>query len=122
MSCEKSCNESYECIKVVSKNLQPFSPRDKLNKKSSPVTAVSLLILELFFILKLSPQRKVFKYSLSSFYFSLKAFADHRRKLRPARKHAPTSNPIKARQKREDLRTETDVRFESTLFFHLKQV
>ncbi|XP_048582562.1 supervillin isoform X2 [Nematostella vectensis] len=40
---------------------------------------------------------------------NLKSFADHRRKLRPARKHAPTSNPLKARQNREDLRTETDI-------------
>ena len=42
--------------------------------------------------------------------YSLKAFADHRRKLKPARKHAPTANPVRQRQNRKDLRTETDVR------------
>ncbi|EDO29784.1 predicted protein [Nematostella vectensis] len=49
-----------------------------------------------------------FTSSISDVLPRLKSFADHRRKLRPARKHAPTSNPLKARQNREDLRTETD--------------
>ncbi|XP_031552227.1 supervillin-like isoform X2 [Actinia tenebrosa] len=52
---------------------------------------------------------------------NLKAFADHRRKLRPSRKHAPTSNPIKARQKREDLRTETDFLVSKAERNHVKE-
>jgi len=39
----------------------------------------------------------------------LKAFSDQRRKIKPARRHAASSNPLRQRQNREDLRTETDV-------------
>lgn len=40
---------------------------------------------------------------------NLKAFSDHRRKIKPARRHAASSNPVRQRQNREDLRTETDM-------------
>ncbi|KAJ7370835.1 hypothetical protein OS493_029379 [Desmophyllum pertusum] len=39
---------------------------------------------------------------------NLKAFSDHRRKIKPARRPA-SSNPLRQRQNREDLRTETDM-------------
>ncbi|XP_068758253.1 uncharacterized protein [Montipora capricornis] len=40
---------------------------------------------------------------------NLKAFSDQRRKIKPTRRHAASSNPVRQRQEREDLRTETDI-------------
>ncbi|KAL9959859.1 hypothetical protein ACROYT_G033223 [Oculina patagonica] len=40
---------------------------------------------------------------------NLKAFSDQRRKIKPARRHAASSNPVRQRQNRDDLRTETDI-------------
>ena len=51
----------------------------------------------------------LFSLDLWTALFSLKAFSDQRRKIKPARRHAASSNPLRQRQNREDLRTETDV-------------
>ncbi|XP_015764099.1 PREDICTED: supervillin-like [Acropora digitifera] len=40
---------------------------------------------------------------------NLKSFSDQRRRIKPNRRHAASTNPVRQRQNREDLRTETDM-------------
>lgn len=40
---------------------------------------------------------------------NLRAFSDQRRRIKPTRRHAASSNPVRQRQNRDDLRTTTDI-------------